>query len=396
MRITADGTVMQTMSARWFGAGHSTATDSAKAGAEATAEALSGRTPAVLFVFASAAHDLQALLLAVREEAGSGPLIVGGSSIAEISSAGSAAESVVVGALGGDGLTIRGQVAQIGDGHRRAGAAVATVMAGMDRPHTALMLLCDGLSGNPHEIVRGAYSVVGARIPLVGGLMTDYRDSQHTFQFYGEGDDAKILSNAVIGVGIGSEGPLGIGIAHGWRRVEPPMIASRTSGGRIQQIDGRPAMDVLAERLGLEASAKAMFGDGLVSIGLSRRSGEDIRVLHTGDDAERSVASLAEVPQGALFWLMEGDLDSLITGANQSCAEALAGLGDAAPVGMLAFDCGGRFTRLGEESGRTEISAITEAIGGAPFAGLYTMGEVARSRGALGLHHLTLVTLAMA
>lgn len=385
------------MSARWFGAGHSTATDSAKAGAEATAEALSGRTPAVLFVFASAAHDLQALLRAVRDEAGPGPLIVGGTSLGEISSAGSAADSIVVGALGGDGLTIRSRIAQIGhDGHRRAGSAVAAVMAGMDRPHTALMLLCDGLSGNPHEIVRGAYSVVGAATPLVGGLMTDYRDSRETFQFYGEGDDAKILSNAVIGVAIGSEGPLGIGIAHGWRRIEPPMIASRTSGGQILEIDGRPAMDVLAERVGLEASAKALFGDGLLSIGLSRRSGEDIRVLHTGDDAERSVGSLAEVPQGALFWLMEGDLDSLITGAHQSCAAALAGLGDAPPVGMLAFDCGGRLSRLGEQGCRTEVSAITEAIGGAPFAGLYTMGEVARSRGALGLHHLTLVTLAMA
>jgi hypothetical protein len=396
-RITADGEGMQTMSARWFGAGHSTASDSAKAGAEATAEALSGRTPAVLFVFASPTHDSQAVLRAVRADAGSGPVIVGGTSLGEISSAGSGEQSVVVGALGGDGLTIRTRVAQIdGDGHRRAGAAAAGVMSGMDRPHSALMLLCDGLSGDPHEIVRGAYSVVGAAVPMVGGLMADRNDHKQTLQFYGEGDDAQVLTNAVIGIGLGSDGPLGIGIAHGWRRTEPAMIATRCSGGKILEIDGKPALDVLAERLGIEASAQAMFGDGLLSIGLSRRSGEDVRVLHGGDDEERSVRSLAEVPQGALFWVMEGDLESLITGARESCAEALAALDGAPAVGVLAFDCGGRLTRLGEPGARAEIAAMTEVLGDIPFAGLYTMGEVARARGALGLHHLTLVTLAMA
>ena len=32
----------------------------------------------------------------------------------------------------------------------------------------------------------------------------------------------------------------------------------------------------------------------------------------------------------------------------------------------------------------------------APFAGFYTTGEIARVRGASGLHHLTMVTLALA
>ena len=36
------------------------------------------------------------------------------------------------------------------------------------------------------------------------------------------------------------------------------------------------------------------------------------------------------------------------------------------------------------------------ALGDAPFAGFYTTGEIARVRGASGMHHLTLVTLALA
>jgi small ligand-binding sensory domain FIST len=39
---------------------------------------------------------------------------------------------------------------------------------------------------------------------------------------------------------------------------------------------------------------------------------------------------------------------------------------------------------------------IRDALRDAPFAGFYTTGEIARVRGASGMHHLTLVTLALA
>ena len=42
-----------------------------------------------------------------------------------------------------------------------------------DRPHRILLLLTDGLAGDQQEIVRGAYSVVGAGVPLVGGCAGD-------------------------------------------------------------------------------------------------------------------------------------------------------------------------------------------------------------------------------
>ncbi|MFG2038352.1 FIST N-terminal domain-containing protein [Dactylosporangium sp. NPDC048998] len=56
-------------------------------------------------------------------------------------------------------------------------------------------------------MVRGAYSVVGATVPLVGGLTADGR------QFLGD----RVLPGGVVGVAIGSDRPIGIGIAHGWR-----------------------------------------------------------------------------------------------------------------------------------------------------------------------------------
>lgn len=381
---------------RWFGAGHSIAADSAKAGAEAAASAVGGRTPAVVFVFASHRHDLPALLMAVRDEAGPNALVVGASTLGELAYDGASAGGVSVAALGGEGFTVRAKVAHISDtGHRRAGAEAAEAMAGVTSPHSVLILLADGLSGDPHEVVRGAYSVLGAAVPLVGGFAGGGSDTSRTFQFIGD----TVYTDAVVGVALGSDAPIGIGVAHGWHRVEPPMIITSSRGGRIFELDDEPALDVLLRRNDLagQRAADLFHGaDALQALGLSRRNGEDIRVIHDGDDVDRSILGMSDVPQGALCWLMEADHDALIQGATDSCREALDGLGGKVPLGVLAFDCGARRGRLGPDGMHEEMAAMRSALGSTPYAGFYTSGEIARVRGALGTHHLTLVTLALA
>ena len=190
-----------------------------------------------------------------------------------------------------------------------------------------------------------------------------------------------------------------LGVAHGWRRIEPPMVVTKSQGTHIFQLDGQPALDVLLRHRNFHGTADEFFARGmpLQPLGIARRSGEDIRVLHAGDDEERSVWGTAEVPQGALVWLMEADRQALLDGAAWSCTEAVARLDGLAPLGVLAFDCAGRRAGLAEGGPLDEeVRTIRTALSDAPFAGFYTLGEIARVRGALGLHHLTLVTLAVA
>ncbi|MEV6924748.1 EAL domain-containing protein [Dactylosporangium sp. NPDC051485] len=143
---------MSSTSERWFGAGHSTAADSAKAGAEATAAALEGRRPAAVFVFCSGGYDPAAVLAGVRAEAGPDAVVAGGTGLGELTPAGATQRGVAVAALGGEGFTVRAHA---------AGADAAQVTEGVDAPHTALLLLCDGTAIGPQEFVRGAYSVAG-------------------------------------------------------------------------------------------------------------------------------------------------------------------------------------------------------------------------------------------
>ena len=386
---------MQSNPHRWFGVGQSSAPDSRKAGSYATAEAIGGGEAKAVFVFASVSHDLPALLAGVRLEAGPDAVIVGATTMGELGSAGTTDGGVSVAALGGDGFTVQAKAAQIHKSDSRAaGVAAAEAMRGMHDEHQVLILFSEGLSGQPHEIVRGAYSAIGASVPLVGGFAADDRKFHQTYQFIGD----EVLTGSVVGLALGSDGPIGIGVAHGWRRIEPPMVVTKSSGPHIYQLDGEPALDVLMRRSDFDGSAEEFFdrGRALQPLGLSRRNGEDIRVIHAGDDEARSVWGTADVPQGALVWPMEGDRQSMIDGAAWSCTEAVARLEGLPPLGVLAFDCGGRRAGLIEGGLEQEIQAMRTALSDAPFAGFYTLGEIARVRGALGTHHLTLVTLALA
>jgi hypothetical protein len=387
--------------ARWFGSARSVDPDARTAGAQATREALAGRQARLVIVFCPAEIDLHAALDGVWSQAGGAPLI-GCSGIAHLAPNGPTQPSVVVSALGGDGFEVATSVAlDVSAGQRAAGERVAEAVDSLTREHKLLLLLADGLAGEQHELVRGAYGVVGATVPLAGGCAADNYHYEKTFQFYGDADGFRVLSDAVVGAAIGSDAPIGVGVAHGWRKLGEPMIATKSAGGRLDTLDGEPALDVYASRVGVPATmAEDEQAFRLFALrrplGLSRRSGEDIRVLHGGDVRTGALQCLADVPQGALLWMMETDRDGLLRSVDDAYAEAVAPLDGVPPVGLLAFDCGVRYLFLEPDGVAEEVDRLVNKAAGVPFAGFYTMGEIARSRGALGMHHLTLVFVAFA
>jgi hypothetical protein len=389
---------------RWLGAGHSADADAGTAGTRAAAEAVAGRTPALLIVYTSPGYDLERLLDGVRGQAAAETVIVGCTTLGQVTAdhPDPAADGVVVAALGGPDLQVRATVGRDVSARRReAGAEAVECVADLTSPHRVCLLLVDGLVGEQHEVVRGAYGVLGAAVPLVGGCAGDDLVYARTQQFIGDRNGVEILSDAAVGVGIGSPEKLGIGIAHGWRKVGEPMVVTRSSGGRLFELDGGPALDVYLDRIGADRTLlsdiknfrSTAFGSPL---GMSRRTGEDIRVVHDGDLDDGSLVCLADVPQGALAWVMEADHGSMIDAGAASCTQAVENLDGETPVGLLIFDCGARKVMLGPDGVKQEVAAMATVAGGAPMAGFYTYGEVARTQGSRGMHHLTVVTLALA
>lgn len=383
---------------RWVGVGRSSRSDSAQAGAEAAAEAIHDAEPKLLIVFCSDSYDLPSLLEGINRESGGAPLI-GCSTAGEIASSGASDASVVITALGGSGFSAETAAAEDASGNlRRAGTdAAAPVWQLDDRAHRVLLMLTDGLAGDQSEIVRGAYSVTGAEVPMVGGCAGDDMKMETTFQL--EGD--RVLRDAVVSAAIGSAEPIGIGVRHGWRRVGEPMMVTDSSGNRVFALDDRPALDVYLERLSPPAEAwedPAAFTNFAQThpLGLDRETGEDhVRFIGDANFDNRSLGCIAEVPAGGMAWLMEGDDQSVLLATDEACEDALAGLGDSPPLGMVAFDCIARRGVLGDRGVQAEVERIAEHASGAPVSGFYTYGEFARTHGMTGFHNQTLVVLAL-
>jgi hypothetical protein len=382
---------------RWFGVGSAEGAEES-AGALAAGEALLHDDAKLLIVFCSQSHDLVALLRQVRARAGDVPLI-GCTTAGEIATAGPSDASVVVTAIGGSGFAVQTAVATGASRNlREAGAQAARCLPRRDDlPHKVLLLLSDGLAGDQQEIVRGAHGVLGASVPLVGGCAGDDLKMIRTFQLHGD----RVFTDSVVAAGIASDAPLGIGVRHGWRRVGEPMLVTGSAGNRVYTLDDRPALDAYLEHLGVAEPARP-DQEGLARLalthplGLSRPNGEDqVRFIGGGDFAERSLSCIAEVPQGALVWIMEGDARSVLEATDAACGDSLAALAGRPPLGMIAFDCIARRGVLGEEGIRAETGRLAAIALGAPVAGFYTYGEIARTRGVRGFHNQTLVVLSI-
>ncbi|HET8756500.1 MAG TPA: FIST N-terminal domain-containing protein [Solirubrobacteraceae bacterium] len=384
---------------RWAAVGHSVDTDAFAAGSAAASAALVGADPKLLVVFCSDSYELPALLSAIAGEAPGTPLI-GCTTAGEIAAGRASTASVVVTAFGGPGFAVQTAAApHASERLREAGEEVAAALSEPleSHPHQVAILLSDALAGDQREVIRGAYAVLGAAVPLVGGCAGDDFKLSATFQFYG----GEVVSDTLVGAVLASEAPLGVGVRHGWRPVGEPILVTRSAQNRVYTLDDRPALDVYLERFDAPEEARtdaAAFAQFSMThpLGLGQRSTEEgARYVASANFEDGSLNMIAEVPQGGIVRFLEGDVDSVLGATDGACREALEALGGRDPLLLLAFDCAARRLVLGDEGIERETELIAGHACGAPIAGFYSYGEIARTRGAGGFHNETLVVLAV-
>jgi hypothetical protein len=376
--------------------------DSFVAGADAARAALSADDAKLLVVFYAATLDPGQVLAGVRSVGDTIPLI-GCPTAGEIAGDRASDGSVVVTALGGPGLTVRTagvedpgpESAALRDAGARAVAPLADLTGG---EHRFVLLLTDGQGGNQQDMLRGAYGALGAAIPLVGGCgaTTNFGASVTAPLLH---DDQLLWGRAVIAASIASDNPFGIGVRHGWERTGETVEVTSSVRHRVLELDNRPALDVYLERLG--APEKCWTDQGafqrfslLHPLGIRRPSGDEVRVVAWPDYEQRAISSAADVPENSVAWLMRGDPESLLDAADQACQEAIAGLAGRPLAGLLAFDCIGRRQAFAA-GGLTDVVRMAKHADGAPLAGFYSHGEIARTKGVTGFHNQALVVLAL-
>ncbi|MEI8251933.1 MAG: FIST N-terminal domain-containing protein [Synechococcus sp. ELA057] len=383
---------------RWIRVGSSTAVDTDQAVAEVLRVLEDGAQPELVLLFSSMAHDLARAADRIASVVGEDRLI-GCTTAGELASGTATRGGMTLWALGGEGVSVavnmgQGSPAGLRDAARQAATCLERLQS---RAHTVLLLLADGLCGDQVEVVRGAYEVAGVDVPLVGGCAGDDMAMQRTRQIFGK----RVLERAVVAAAISSDAPLGIGVSHCWEPIGEPMLVTGSTGTAVMTLEDRPALDVYFEAFDAPEEVRRNLEAFSIwattrPLGIRRRDRIEIRYVSGADFQQRSLLTIAEVPQGGVAHLMRGDAVSVLEATQKACAMAADGLGGAAMRGMLLFDCVARRSVLQEEWLHGEIARIDAVRGDVPVGGFYTYGEIARIRGAGGFHNQTLVALAVA
>lgn len=250
--------------------------------------------------------------------------------------------------------------------------------------HPLLLLFLDTRSGDQAEAVAGAYEVAGPTVPIAGGAAGGEQPAQLV--------GGETTRDAVIAVAIDSPDPIGIGAAHGCTVQTVPAIVTRSQDRLLHELDGRPAAGVYLEKLGFAdlTLSDAEFEAVAVTHPLAQPElrGQS-RVRHVlGRDGEALVLA-TRIPANAAVEFTHETPEQIVAASTRAVDLALDPLPDRAARAALLFDCAGR-KRAVAGSLDHEISALLEALPAPrpPLAGLFTHGEIARTRGAKGdLNH---------
>jgi len=277
-------------------------------------------------------------------------------------------------------------------GREATGQALAAID---DDPYGVVLLFVDSESGDQADIVAGAYAVAGGKIPLAGGAAGGTRRARFAH--------GVALSDGVVAVAIGSSAPIAVGIAHGCVPCGAPSIVTRSDGPNVIQLDGRPAEEVYLEKLGVDGFE--LDDDEFEMIAMVHPLAEPeisttVRPRYVRGRAPGGVLVCAtSIERNAAVAVCEQTPNTIIHSALAAVEDALSKL-DKPAEAALVFDCAARsaWFRGPVEAAvaQRERDALAAAFGEpAPsLAGVYTRGEIGRTRGAKGDRNHSVVVAA--
>jgi hypothetical protein len=360
--------------------------------------AFGDESPDAVIVFASAVFDHEALLHSLQETCRP-RVMVGSSSAGEFTSGQRAEGSACALAVRSNELRFAASLG-LGVGRDRAAAAEQLVGGFTGVRHSkhayrTALIMADALAGNADDLIEQLTIATSGAYSFAGGGAGDDAKFSRTHVFFG----TQVVTDAVVGLEILSNNPVGIGVQHGWVPAGEALRVTAVEGTRLVSLDGFPAVDAFEEHAAatgqrLDRSAPLPFFLHNI-LGIDTPEGYRLRVpLSIGADG--AVSCAAEIPHGARVHIMKASNSSAVEAASTAAHAAVRGLRGARPAGAIFFDCVATRLRLGDVFG-FEIDAVHAALGGTQaLVGCNTYGQIARSEGQFGgFHNCTAVVLVL-
>lgn len=359
---------------------------------------LGGEVPDAVIVFASSQNDYRALLGALAAGTRS-RAIVGCSSAGEFTTeaAGTGMSSAI--ALRSADMRFAPVVARgLSNGRGDAARTLAAGFRGLGTSefrHRTAIVFVDALAGHAEALVDALTTATGGMYRFVGGGAGDDGRFQKTHVFIGD----EAFTDAAVALEILSSKPIGIGARHGWKPASEALRVTETSSSCVVSFNVAPAVEAFEEHA--EATHQAFDrADPLPFflhnvVGVATPSGHKLRVP-LGIEAAGGIMTAAEVPTGATAHIMSTGAASASEAAASATRDAVEQVERAGHKvkAALFFDCVATRLRLGQEFGH-ELTAVDDALGGAPFVGFNSYGQIVRAEGQFsGFHNCTAVVCA--
>ena len=345
-----------------------------------------GAPPHLVLVFASPRHDHGEVLKGVRSVTGEAPLI-GCSSAGEFTEQDVVSESVVVTVVSSDTMCFtvgrgRGLKEHLSRAVTEAvsdfrGSLPISLKAGL--VHRTILLFTDALVGGGEALIDELMVQTALQYELAGGAAGDDAQFKSTPVFY----QAEVLTDAFVCAEVLSTTPLGLGISHGWSPIGPKMRVTRSDGAIVQEINGRPALEVyrdFAREQGVTLEGKNVVPFLMEHIigWLDQEGDEKLRVtLWPLEDG--SVVCASEIPQGALITLMKATDQSVMETAAHAARQGIERLQVAHPAGMIALECVSQRLRIGDAGVANALHQVQDVIGRVPVGGCHGYGQLVRT-----------------
>lgn len=264
--------------------------------------------------------------------------------------------------------------------------ATSAALAGIgDALHGIVLLFVDSEAGDQAEFVAGAYAVAGGRIPLAGGAAGGAVRARFA--------DGRALSQGVVAVAIGSNAPIGVGVAHGCVARGVPSIVTRSHGSKVIHLDGRPAETVYFEKLGVdgvEIDDEAFEALTMVHPLAEPEISGTIRPRYVRARASGGALVCATaIERNAAVAVCDQTAETIVQSARAAVEDAVSQL-DGPAEAALVFDCAARSAwfrgPLSVALAQRELDSLAAGFRGRTpcVAGAYTRGEIGRGRGAKG------------
>lgn len=351
--------------------------------------------PDAVIVFASAQNDYEALLRAL--DAGCCPrTMVGASSAGEFTSqaAGTGHASAI--ALRSPGMRFTAALAtDMADSRAEAARELVAAFHGVRSPeyrYRTAIVLVDALAGHAEALVDELTLATGGMYQFVGGGAGDDGRFHKTHVFFG----TSAFSNAAVALEVLSDKPIGIAARHGWSPCGDPLRVTESSQSCMVSLNISPAIEAFEDHAAATQQAfdrtdpMPFFLHNIV--GVETPEGHKLRVP-LGVSAEGGIVCAAEVPTGATAHIMSIQSTAAAeaaAGAVRAAVEQVERTGST-PRAALFFDCVATRLRLGKDFAH-ELEAVGRELGGVPFAGFNSYGQIVRAEGQFsGFHNCTAV-----